>query len=232
VTIDPGEALLAMTGLRRFMEGDGPGAIEIRRSTQLGTTLREGVRAYLRGRAEPGDRPDVGYVEKLPTTMPEASARAVGPAPDQTETAFTLAAERARQYLAGLVPIRPLPGISARFAQPSHAELAQRRRAAEAVEGPVGLLGRLERLSIDHILALKAVYPTLYRDLYAAVGEEISARARPLTGREEGALSRLLGIPVTGMDMLAAPAPKPPEESQASIKQPDMSTQTERMAAK
>lgn len=192
--IDPAEALLAVTGLRRVLAGKPPTKGDVGRSIDLEKELKEAVGAYLRGRRSPPPR--VQELD-LPSSLPEAAHGAVDGLDPQVALGYGLAAARALTYLRQLATRRRMLGLTERFASRSETERAQLRRAQAVVEDPVGVLGNLGALSDDEVQALRAVYPTLWSALGLAAGQALADHDQQPTSRQERVLGRIMGVTVT-----------------------------------
>jgi len=225
-----------------FWSGIGPTALEQRRALKLEDEAAAALRSYLNGAG--GRRPayqsgrgaeppevDTSWAAQLPDAVPESSSVAVEGIPEDAILSFTVAAARALNYLRGLLPERRRPGLVAQSFGLSAAERAQLRRAATAIEDPIGLLAHVDGLSTDHVDALRAVYPTLYGALGPLVGTAIAEHAQSLTGRQDASLSRLLGIQQSGLDLLKAPEAAAPGGRPPAAEPPDLVTSTQRIAS-
>lgn len=199
--IEPAEALLAATGLRRVLAGKPPSRADVARSIDLEKELQAAVADYLRGRHRP--QPRLEDLE-LPNSLPEASHGAVEGLEPQVAVGYGLVAARALAYLNQLVPRRPLPGLGEKFAGRSQAERARLRRAQAVVEDPVGVLGDLGALSDDEVECLRAVYPTLWSALGLAAAQALAEHKREPTSRQERALGRIMGVTVADVPSIQA----------------------------
>lgn len=229
------ELLFARQSIPDFLSGRGPGLWDIKIPGRIQRQVADGFRSYLRKGAEPPPDVDVGWVFSLPDEMPDSAETSSYRLPDDVAIEYGLVAQRALDYLRNLVPERVMvSGIATRTATTNHAERAKMRRAAAAVEDPIGRLASPEYLSVDAIACIAHVYPELYADAVASIGEAIGELKRPLRAREEQALSRICGIAAKPMVSL-----KGPDQSQAGSDQrrprgkapvePDSKPQTQRL---
>ncbi len=178
-----------------FLAGKSPTQWDIRDPMRIGQEIADGFRAYLRGSAEPPKDVDVDWVFNLPDTLPEGVADGLERLPDDVAIGYSLTGQRSLQYLQDLTPTRIMMGLGIRTASTNHTERARLRRAAAAVEDPIGRLASPEFLSVDGIGAIASVYPELYQAAVLSCGEVISELKRPLRAREQIALSRVSGVP-------------------------------------
>lgn len=192
--MNAGELLFARMRMTDFLAGKGPAKWDLREPERVQRQVADGFRAYLRKGAPAPEAVPVDWVFTLPDEMPETAAASVERLPEDAIIPFTLTAQRAMQYLKDMQPERRLPGLAHRLASTTHAERARMRRAAAAVEDPVGRLASPEWLSVDGIAAIASVYPELYADAMMAIGDAVSELKRPLRAREEAALGRLSGV--------------------------------------
>jgi hypothetical protein len=189
--IDPAESLLACTGLGQVLAGKPPAPADVSRSLSLEEDLRDAVRSYLRGRKR---APGAVRPLQLPPSLPETAHGAVRGLDPQVAILYGMAAARALAYLNALVPARALPGLRQRMAERTAAEATTMRRCTAAIEDPLGVLGDIDGLAEDQIATLRAVYPTLVSELALCAAEAMADEDRDLTGRQERALGRLLGV--------------------------------------
>ncbi len=203
--MDHGELLFSRVLMPDFLTGKGPTQWTLKAPERMLTEVRDGVRGYLRGKSAGLPAVDTGWAFDLPESIPLESFGSVERMPQDVVISFTLTAQRALAYLQGLIRKRPLPGLASKDAGMTAAERAKLRRAAQAVEVPIGCLSVPEQLSADHVDAIRTVYPALYAEAAKIVGEEIQGLKRQLKGREESALSRFLGIPARGLAILNGP---------------------------
>jgi hypothetical protein len=189
--IDPAESLLACTGLAQVLLGKPPTPADVGRSIALPDELRDAVKAYLHGRRKP---PRSVLALVLPPTLPIDAHGAVRGLDAQVAVLYGLCAARALAYLNQLVPRRALPGLRARLADRTDAEKTTMRRCTQAVEDPLSVLGDIDGLAEDQVATLRAVYPTLVSELGLCAAEAMADADKDLTGRQERALGRLLGV--------------------------------------
>lgn len=237
--MDPGELLFARLLMPDFLGGRGPTQWDIRAPDRMLLELSGGIRSYLKGEAAELPDVDTSYAFALPKEIPPESFAAVERLPPDAVISFALTAQRALAYLQQLVATRKLPGLAAQDADQTAAEKARLRRAAQAVEDPIGCLKAPESLSGDHVDALRAVYPALYAEAARLAGEAIQGLTRPLRAREDAALSRLLGVPARALAILAGPDqtqagadPSGHRPRGAPPKEPDLRPATQRLAEK
>lgn len=238
--MDPGELLFARQLMPDFLGGKGPTKWDFRNPERMTGELLEGFRAYLRGKLGSLPAADTGYAFQLPEAIPPETFGAVERLPPETIVSFMLTAQRALGYLRALVPKRALPGLASRDADQTAAEKAKLRRAAQAIEDPIGCLKAPEALSADHLDAIRATYPMMLAEAAKLAGQAIQDLRRPLRAREDAAFSRLLGVPARAMVVLAGPdqtqAGADPSGGRrargAPAKEPDLRTATQRLAEK
>lgn len=199
--IEQGEALLAATGLRRVLSGKPPTKQDVERSIRLEDDMRDAVAAYLKGKK--ADRPAFQDYD-LPGQLPADASGAVGKMVPEAAAGFGLAAARALAYLNSILKPRAVPGLGVKVASTPGAERAMLRRAKQAIESPVGVLADIDGLTIDHVTAIKAAYPTLFAALGLAAGEATAAAGRALTTREERAIGRLQAVQVADVASVQA----------------------------
>jgi hypothetical protein len=199
------EYLFARQLMPDFLTGRGPTKWDFRDPERIGREIADGFASYLRSGNEPPADVDVSWVFALPDELPEAAAGSLERLPDELAVSYSMVGQAALQYLQDLVPERRLPGLATRTGTMTHAERAQLRRAAAAVEDPIGRLAAPEYLSVDGVAAIAAVYPEMYQAAVLALGEAISALKRPLRAREEAALGRLSGVAARPMAALKGP---------------------------
>lgn len=235
--IDPGELLFAKVLMPDFLAGRGPTKWDFRDPEGVAAKVADGLKAYLRGKAEPPAEIDTRWAFDLPTEVPESAAASTERLPDDVVIGFSMTAQNALTYLRDLIPERPIVGLVKRRAVMNHAERATVRRAAAAIEDPIGRLASPELLSQDGVAAIAAVYPSLYSELLLMVGEAIQALGRPLRAREEAALSKLIGAPVQSLGVLKGPDqtqagtdPNPRRPRGTPPKEPEIQTSTQRVA--
>lgn len=203
--IDQGELLFARQRMVDFLTGKGPSGWNIRDPERIARELERGIRDYLRKGAEPPAELDVSWALTLPDTLPESAEASVSRLPPEVIVSYSMTGQRALQYLHDIVTPRQMPGLANRRAPLNHYERARLRRAAAAIEDPVGRIVAPEYLSADAVTAIAAVYPTLYAETVAMVGDAVAAAGRILRAREEAALAKLVGAPVQPNGALKGP---------------------------
>jgi hypothetical protein len=208
------ELLFALVRVPAFLAGQPTAPLDIEFPDRALSDVKAGVRRYLLGHREGLPHLDLQWVFHLPKSIPEESFGAVQDMPLDVVMPFTNMAQKALKYLQDLIPTRILPGLALKDASMTHAERAKLRRAAQAIDDPVGTLRAVEMLSSDHIKAIREVYPGLHRKVVEIVGTALAERSRPVTGRENVSLSRLMGAPLHSLPILQ-PSEKDKESNQA-----------------
>lgn len=230
--IDQAEALLACTGLGQVLAGKPPTPADVARSISLEDDLRSAVRSYLRGRHT---FPKARSPLELPPSLPEAAHGAVRGLDPQVAILYGMAAARALAYLNQLVPPRALPGLRQRMAERTAAEATSLRRCTAAVEDPLGLLNDIDGLAEDQVATLRAVYPTLVSELALCAAEAMADVDRDLTGRQERALGRLLGVAppdVSALQQLHRHEEQKQSAKQGGGKSPGLATPLQELSGK
>jgi hypothetical protein len=208
--LDPGEAILVVTGLRRVLRGKRPTLEQLARSAKVEDELKAAVLGYLQGkRTAAPDPPD----EEVPPEMPEDAHSAVEGLDPQVAMGYSLAAGRALQAIRQAVPRRVLAGLRDRPAQATETERARRRRAWAVVENPMAVLGDLRAMSDDQVTVLQTVYPTLWSALGLAAGEALAVHNKDPDSRQERVLGRLMGIQVADVAALQDLHAQPEKQS-------------------
>jgi hypothetical protein len=196
------ELLFARMRMVDFLAGKGPTQWDTRDPERISQQLANGFRSYLRGNREPPSAVDTDWAFAIPDELPESAEGSIDRLPDNIAVAFSMVGQTALQYMRDLVPVRKFTGMGIKSAVTTHQERAKIRRAAAAVEDPVGRLASPEYLSVDGLAAIAAVYPELYADGVVRIGEAVSELKRPLRPREEAALGKLSGIAAKPLNVL------------------------------
>lgn len=219
------ELLFARMRMVDFLAGRGPTKWDFRDPERVSQQMANGFRGYLKGNREPPAEVDTGWAFAIPDELPPSAETSIERLPDDVAVAFSMVGQAALQYMRELVPVRKFTGMGIKAAVTNHQERAKMRRAAAAIEDPVGRLAAPEYLSVDGIAAIASVYPELYADAVVRAGEAIAELKRPLRPREEAALGKLSGIAAKPLTVLqgqdksqaggrapAKPRGKPPQE--------------------
>lgn len=219
------ELLFARMRMVDFLAGHGPTQWDIRDTERVSRQVASGFRFYLRGEREPPPEVDTAWALSIPDELPPSAETSIERLPDDVAVAFSMVGQTALQYMRDLVPARKFQGMGIKAAVTNHQERAKMRRAAAAIEDPVGRLAAPEFLSVDGIAAIAGVYPELYANAVVRIGEVVSELKRPLRPREEAALGKLSGIAAKPLSVLqgrdqsgaggkptAKPRGRPPQE--------------------
>lgn len=229
--MDQAEALLAVTGLRRVLDGVPPTKEDLARSIDLEKELKSTIVSYLRGK-----RKGAAIVQNidLPPSLPEDAHNAVDGLHSDVAVGYGIAAARALTYLNTLVQQRSLPGLTAKVADRTAGEKSLLRRAMQAVEDPIGVLGDIGSLSDDQIETMKNCFPTMWSDLGMQAAEAMAKVNKTLSSREEQKIGRLMGVSVGDVNSIQALYAQDKAEKQAQGQTPEMAemgTATQKIAA-
>jgi hypothetical protein len=132
----------------------------------------------------------------------ERSANGIAPHAPKTAAAYQSAALRATQWLAQQIPAsmkRPPDPMMPQFdeAYVSPTEAASFVRKFDAVHDPASVLDdmRSGRVTTEQVQAIRAVYPSLYREITQKISDGLRTAKVPPTYEARKQISLLFGIP-------------------------------------
>lgn len=185
-----GESLLAILGIRPFLERQHPRVTLAlhRQAMRLPMDMRREVRAYLDdekpdGRVGKGKRDAFPYLQILDQLSrpvePNDLENMIDAHQEPTDALdVVIPLVRALAFLSGAAPRRSkqtLTGVD--MLPPSDQDVERFRRKFVVVNNPMTILARLRagQLLTDEVVSLVSCYPALYQALDDVIGEELGA---------------------------------------------------------
>ena len=242
---DPGEAMLAVVGLRPILEKNAariPSA-DWKTISKIDSECDELAKKLVSGSLKSAPSAAVDYeglldafTEPFDTTTLDPILKEIPLALHDAISAFVGTAARAMQYLETKFPISVVKTVAGSVnLPPSDFALGMFEDLLEVIDKPLNVYGMVAigRLTSDQALALETVYPELYSLIVASiVGEIIDAKAATADPNDwycefERGLGVLLSVP--GLDpgiakALAVAPTNQPQTNQAAQSRPPSKT--------